>query len=205
VIDAFELFADEIVKIDRELYIRTYGENALPGIAEGLYEREVDGRITSLTEDILETVAAAGTEGIPFGTLYEQMLVAHFGRITTGQVKKTTKALVKERKLTRRKAWWNAALDSDEVIRTAPTETAIDPAPTPEAQRPQASGPPVLLTLTVALLRDSQLHPAAAQLRAAAADPHAAQPDPLPQGAAARATARGDMHQAGHLRSVTVS
>lgn len=117
VVDAFELFVDGIAKIDRELYLRTYGENALPGLAEETYETEIEKRIKALTSDIIDTVVASGSAGIAFGVLYEQMLVAHFGHVRTGMVKKTVKVLVERHKLTREKAWWNAALDADETIR----------------------------------------------------------------------------------------
>lgn len=119
VIDAFELFVGEIAKIDRELYLRTYGEDALPGIAEQTYDTEVKKRVQTLMSDIVVTVEAAGSAGIAFGLFYEQMLMAHFGRVSTGMVKKSVKALVKEKRLTREKTWWNAALDTDEVIRSS--------------------------------------------------------------------------------------
>ena len=47
------------------------------------------------------------------------MLVAHFGLVTTGMVKKTVKALVKGQKLAREKTWWNAAFDPGERIGAA--------------------------------------------------------------------------------------
>lgn len=122
VIDAFEIFADEIArKIDRQLYLRTYGENALPGIAEGLYERELATRFDVLVADILRTVAAARSDGIAFGVLYEQMVVAQFGRVSTGMVKKAVKALVRERKVLREKPRAHARLEPYETIRIADT------------------------------------------------------------------------------------
>src|SRR5205823_4113108 len=53
VLDAFELFTDEIAKIDRQLYLRTYGENSLPGLAEDMYERELASRHAQLERNIL--------------------------------------------------------------------------------------------------------------------------------------------------------
>jgi three-Cys-motif partner protein len=116
ILDAFELFADEIVKIDKALYLRTYGENTLPGMAEEMYERELEVRSTNLKADILAVVGAAGTERIAFGSIYEQMLTEHFGLVSTGTVKKAVKALVRQEKLKRQKDWWNAKFDLDEKI-----------------------------------------------------------------------------------------
>lgn len=70
----------------------------------------------TLRRDIL--AAADGTADIAFSVLYEQMLVAHFGRVSTGKVKKAVKGLVREKKLTREKTWWNAALDTHERIQS---------------------------------------------------------------------------------------
>jgi len=49
------------------------------------------------------------------------MVVAHFGRVSTGMVKKAVKALVRERKVLREKPRAHARLEPYETIRIAAT------------------------------------------------------------------------------------
>jgi three-Cys-motif partner protein len=117
VLDAFELFTDEIAKIDRELYLRTYSENALPGLAEEMYERELVKRHADLEHHIRERITSAGSGGIRFGILYEELLVQHFGRVKTGAVKKAVKTLVRGEELRRDNPRAHAKLERNELIR----------------------------------------------------------------------------------------
>lgn len=120
-IDALLLMNDEIVKVDQELYLRTYAdENALPGIAESLYAAEMERRHEALEKEILELVVKAGAAGTTFGAVTSELLPRYFGLVKQGRYSRVTKTLVRDGEV-KREQRAAAKLKEDERLWTAPT------------------------------------------------------------------------------------
>jgi three-Cys-motif partner protein len=119
--DAAMLMNNEMVKVDRELYIRTFGST---GTIEGLAEAEYDARmryaLENLEADLLRAITLAGAGGVTFGDLREQHLNDYFGRVKSGAYANAVKNLVRAKKVDRQKERWNAKLDDRELLRRSP-------------------------------------------------------------------------------------
>jgi three-Cys-motif partner protein len=117
-LDAAMLMNNEMVKVDRALYIRTF---ETPGTLEGLAELEYDARmkqaLQNLTSDILAEITAAGPGGTTFADVRAVLLDDYFGRVKDGAYARTVKQLVRAGDIRRQKDWWNAHLDEREVLR----------------------------------------------------------------------------------------
>ncbi len=81
-----------------------------------MYDRELASRQAELERDILAKVRQAAPDGIPFGILYEQLVIEHFGHVKTGAVKKGVKTLVRAEKVCRENPRTHAKLEPHELI-----------------------------------------------------------------------------------------
>ncbi|MHB8059386.1 MAG: three-Cys-motif partner protein TcmP [Gaiellaceae bacterium] len=113
--DALLLMNDEIFKVDRELYLRTYAVNAITEIVEGLFDSEVEGRETKLRSEALELIVSSGDRGVAFEALENNLLPVYFGQVKKGAYSRAVKTLVKEEKV-RREREARAKLEPREVL-----------------------------------------------------------------------------------------
>jgi three-Cys-motif partner protein len=117
-IDAAMLMNNEMVKVDRELYLRTFDRpGTIPGFAEAEYEAHTTRVLANLEADVLAAVNA--THGIRFAELRSSLLDDYFGRVKEGAYSNTVKALARASRIQREKERWNARLDDDELISPA--------------------------------------------------------------------------------------
>jgi len=117
-IDAAFLMSDEIAKVERELYRRTFDTpGTLEGLADAEYEARTESVMETLEERMLRAIEDAGTAGIRFHDVELAMLGLFFGQLKRGAIGKTAKALVRSEKARREKEWWNAAWGSNERLR----------------------------------------------------------------------------------------
>jgi three-Cys-motif partner protein len=131
-VDAHLLMNDEIAKVDKQLYLRTYGENALPEVVEQLYQAKVRKRLDALEHDVLEYVRAAGTSGASFEAIVLGTLPRHFGQVKVGKwagdYARTIRKLIDHGQLRRQKDRLAAAFDRRERIIVASTSEEKRPA-----------------------------------------------------------------------------
>ncbi len=122
-IDAAFLMSDEIAKVERELYKRTFEtEGTLMGLADYEYDARVDRIVNELDEHTRVWVADAGDSGLRFGDLETSALDRFFGQIKRGAIAKTAKALVRSGEVLREKDSWNAAWTPNERLRLKPPD-----------------------------------------------------------------------------------
>jgi three-Cys-motif partner protein len=131
-IDAAFLMNDEIAKVERELYRRTFEtDGTIEGLADAEYDLRVERVMERLEAETLRIVGAAGERGITFGALEAQLLPTFFGRVKRAAFNKKTKELVRHERLLREKEWWRAAWDPQERI-TVPPE--VEPRSRPKSR-----------------------------------------------------------------------
>jgi three-Cys-motif partner protein len=119
--DAAMLMNNEMVKVDRELYIRTLDqEGRLEGLAEFEYDARMRLALSNLETDMLREITLAGAGGITFSDLRKRHLDDYFGRVKEGAYANAVKQLVRSRKVIRQRERWNAKLSDREVLRRAP-------------------------------------------------------------------------------------
>lgn len=122
-IDAYLLMNDEIAKVDKELYFRTYAEGAFPELVEQLYEEKVHKRLRALERDILACLQGAGPQGASFEEIVVAMLDANFGQAKIGKwagdYARTIRKLIGQDKARRQKERLAAAFDRGERITAA--------------------------------------------------------------------------------------
>lgn len=118
--DAAMLMNNEMVKADRELFLRTFdSEGTIEGFAELDYENRMRQALENLEEDLFRSITLAGTGGITFADLRQEHLDAYFGRVKDGAYANAVKQLVRGGEVIRQKDRWNAKLDDREVLRRA--------------------------------------------------------------------------------------
>jgi three-Cys-motif partner protein len=118
--EAAMLMNNEMVKADRELFIRTFDtEGTIEGFAELDYENRMRQALENLEKDLLQSITVAGIGGITFADLRQQQLDEYFGRVKDGAYANAAKQLVRAGLVIRQKDRWNAKLDDREVLRRA--------------------------------------------------------------------------------------
>jgi three-Cys-motif partner protein len=117
-LDAAMLMNNEMVKVDRELFIRTF---ETPGTIGGLAELEYDARMKqalgNLEHDLLAAITAAGPGGTTFSAARASLLDDYFGRVKDGAYGNAVKQLVRRGEVRRQKDQWRAKLDERELLR----------------------------------------------------------------------------------------
>lgn len=128
-IDAYLLMNDEIAKIDKELYLRTYGEGALPDLVDQLYQELTRKRIDALERDVLQHVQEAGPAGVGFGDIVLNALDRHFGQAEVGKwagdYARIVRKLIDDGHLVREKGRLAAAFDRSERITAGADPTFV--------------------------------------------------------------------------------
>lgn len=118
ILDAAMLMNNEMVKVDRELFIRTFQK---PGMLEGYAELEYEARMSQALEnlktDVLAAITEAGPGGVTFSALRASLLDDYFGRVKDGAYSNVVKDLVREGAVARQKENWRAKLDERELLR----------------------------------------------------------------------------------------
>jgi hypothetical protein len=116
IIDAAMLMNNEMVKVDRELYIRTFETpGTIPGFAGAEYEIRMAAALKNLEADSLSAINAASR--ITFGALRASLLDDYFGRVKDGAYANAVKALARTGRIRRQKPKWNAKLEASEILR----------------------------------------------------------------------------------------
>lgn len=130
-VDAHMLMNDEIAKVDKELYLRTYGEGALPEVVEQLYQEKVAMRLDALEHDILQYVRAADSGGVSFEAIVLGTLERHFGQVKVGKwagdYARAIRKLIEQGLVRRQKERLAAAFDRWERITVASTSEQQSP------------------------------------------------------------------------------
>ena len=97
-LDAAMLMNNEMVKVDRELFLRTFEtEGTLEGIVEAEYNSRMAEALAALQTDVLAAITFAGAGGIAFADLRASLLDDYFGRVKDGAYANTLKQLVPRR------------------------------------------------------------------------------------------------------------
>jgi three-Cys-motif partner protein len=119
-LDAAMLMNNEMVKVDRELFIRTFQTpETLEGMAAAEYDARVRQALINLEEDVLSAIRYAGPGGVTFEALRTSLLNDYFGRVKQGAYANAVRQLVRAEKVLRQKPRWNAKLDEREILRAA--------------------------------------------------------------------------------------
>jgi three-Cys-motif partner protein len=101
VIDGFLLMNDAIVKVEEQLYIRTRGKGALPGLAEEEVRRKREEKLGEVESRALQLVGAADGKAMVYADLENQLLDAFFGKVRQSDLWKAVKRSAKAGNLVR--------------------------------------------------------------------------------------------------------
>jgi three-Cys-motif partner protein len=118
-VDAYHLMNDEIVKIDRELYLRTYA-GSFPELVEAQYTEKVNQRLATLEELMLSRVRAAGKDGVTFERVVLDVMDTMFGQAKigkwSGDYARVVRRLIDDGSVRRQKDRRAAKFDREEVL-----------------------------------------------------------------------------------------
>jgi three-Cys-motif partner protein len=112
-LDAHLLMNDEIVKVETELFTRTYGDGAFPEMISMENEARVEAAESRLRASVLEAVEASPDGAVTISDLRAALLPDFFGQVKQGAYKRIPKSLAKEGLLSREKRL-GAAVDDHE-------------------------------------------------------------------------------------------
>ena len=127
-IDAHLLMNDEIVRIDEELYRRTYA-GSFPELVDQMYERKRTDRHAALKHDMVVFIRRGGPRGVTVKLLVENMLSRHYGfaKVSrwSGDYGRLIRELITEREVRREKPSVRARLEPTERLTAIPKDRTV--------------------------------------------------------------------------------
>jgi three-Cys-motif partner protein len=129
-IDAHVLMNDEIVKLQEQLFMRTYEhDGTLPGIAEPEWKASIEAEEQRLAERMPALVQNAPGATMTFGAIRDALWPEFFGVVKEGAYSRAAKALFKEERLAREKKGIKPKIDFSERLSVpVPARPATSPA-----------------------------------------------------------------------------